>query len=227
MDKPQHVQSVLCRMTDELFFACHITLPFYRHESSWDLFQRGNPWQLLTAGERDYWCHLWSHCGGWFNWNFFLHHSSELSLAYPFLHSKQTPLITLCGPTLCHRTLGFVQVKPWIHDHGKIWKMPQKLLNSTSPFPSNVSQWKCYENCNSKQFHIVPYFTDTEYSRAERNRERWTQTFVFLLKMPSTQNYLVPFSFGCKTCHVGSANRAALGHHLPLPPLILFLTQTT
>lgn len=53
MDNPQHIQPVLRRRTDELFFACHITLPFYRHESSRDLFQSGNPWQLLTAGERD------------------------------------------------------------------------------------------------------------------------------------------------------------------------------
>lgn len=70
--------------------------------------------------------------------NFFLHHPSELSLAYLFLHSKQIPLITLCGPTVFNHTLGFTQVKPYIHNHGKIWKMSQKLLNSTSPSPSEM-----------------------------------------------------------------------------------------
>lgn len=64
-------------------------------------------------------------------------------------------------------------------------------------------------------------------SRTERKRDHWTQTFVFLLKMLSTQSYLVPLSFGCKPRHVGPAKGEVLGHHLPLPPLTLFLTQTT
>jgi len=140
MDTAQRVQSVLCRRIDELYFACHITLPFYRHESSWDLFQKGNPWQLLTGGERDYWCHLWSCGGGWLTHNFFLKNIWTVP-SLPISREQTKPSVTLFGPILFNHTSGFIWVNLWIHRYGKIWKK-WKCSNSYSFNFTHTPPWK-------------------------------------------------------------------------------------
>lgn len=65
------------------YSACHVTLPFFRHKNCLDLFQRGNPWKLLTAGVT---CEATAGLDS-FATSFCLAHLS--CVCSPFPHSKQ------------------------------------------------------------------------------------------------------------------------------------------